>query len=200
MGHKKTLFIEIIMGVILGVVLVAIGEVLAADLNRGNYQAVLLVIALLIFAELYIGLQRYHETLEVEYRDFYLYYDISLGLIFVVFVQLIKSSVKNPDLVAPAMILCAIMFVILALRQIIPYKRINDLDTKLDQTRLLKSKLTIPIYFNFAGCLTCAFIYLAAIDGSFLGLTLVGWAWVGFFMFMLYAIGMNIAKFNPSLR
>jgi len=200
MGKQKTLFIEIIMGVILGVVLVAIGEVLAGDLSLSNYRMVLLVIGLLIFAELYLGLVRYHQTLEVAYPHLYLYYDISLGLLFVAFIQLIKSSVQNPDLVAPAMLLCAIMFVFLAIRNVIPYSRIQDLETKLDQTRLKKINLQIPIVFNIAGCITCIFIYLAAINGTFLGLDLVGWAWASFFMFMIYVIAMNIAQFSPSLR
>jgi hypothetical protein len=200
MGKQKTLFIEIIMGVILGVVLVAIGEVLAGDLSLSNYRMVLLVIGLLIFAELYLGLVRYHQTLEVAYPHLYLYYDISLGLLFVAFIQLIKSSVQNPDLVAPAMLLCAIMFIFLAIRNIIPYSRIQDLETKLDQTRLKKINLQIPIVFNIAACITCIFIYLAAINGTFLGLDLVGWAWTGFFMFMIYVIAMNIAQFSPSLR
>ena len=200
MGKQKTLFIEIIMGVILGVVLVAIGEVLAGDLSLSNYRMVLLVIGLLIFAELYLGLVRYHQTLEVAYPHLYLYYDISLGLLFVAFIQLIKSSVQNPDLVAPAMLLCAAMFFFLAIRNVIPYTRIQDLETKLDQTRLKKINLQIPIVFNIAGCITCIFIYLAAINDTFLGLDLVGWAWASFFMFMIYVIAMNIAQFSPSLR
>ena len=202
MGKQKTLFIEIIMGVILGVVRVAIGEVLAKDLSLSNYRMVLLVIGLLIFAELYLGLVRYHQTLEVAYPHLYLYYDISLGLLFVAFVQLIKSSVTDSTLVGPAMLICAALFFFLAIRNIIPYSRIQDLETKLDQTRLRKINLQIPIAFNIAGFFICIFIYFAAIDkdGTFLRLDLVGWAWAGFFMFMIYVIAMNIAQFSPTLR
>ena len=202
MGEQKTFFISIIMGVILGGVLLAIAKVLAEDLSPQNYQAVLLIIGLLIFAELYLGLIRYHQTLEESYDPFYLYYDIVLGLMYIIFVQLIENSVLEDgqeDLVAPAMILCAIIFIVMAVRNYIPFRRIQDLDTKLDQTRMKKTKLIIPMGFNILGCIFSIFILLAFISGSFLSLDISTWSWIGFVLFLVYAILMNVTEI-PALQ
>lgn len=203
MGEQKTLFIEIIMGVILGAVLVAIANVVAKNLSPQNFQAVLLVIGLLIFAELYLGLIRYHQTLEESYEPFYLYYDIVIGLMFIVFVQLIETSVsediEQQKLVIPAMVLCAVIFIVMAIRNVIPYRRIQDLETKLDQTRLKKINLQIPMGFNIVGCIFSIVILIAFINGSFLSLGISTWVWIGFFLFLVYAIPMNVTRI-PALR
>jgi hypothetical protein len=194
MHGQKTLFIEIIMGVILGAVLLAIADVLTQNLSRDNFQAVLLTIALLIFAEMFLGLRRYHIRLEEDYANFYLYFDILLGLIFVAFVELIRQSVTTPAFLAPAMLICAVVFVALGIRNIIPYKRIQDLETKLAQERIEKSTLLVPIYFNGVGVVACLCMYLAVQNDAFLGLTINTWVWIGLFVFILYVIAMNITR------
>lgn len=198
MHGQKTLFIEIIMGVILGAVLLAIADVLVQDFEegvyQGSYQPVLLTIALLIFAEMFLGLRRYHIRLEEDYANFYLYFDILLGLVFVAFVELIRNSVEDELLVLPAMVLCAVVFVALAARSIIPYRRIEDLETKLAQARIEKSTLLVPIYFNAVGVVACFCIFMAARYDAFLGLTINAWTWIGFVLFILYVIAMNITR------
>ena len=143
---------------------------------------------------MFLGLRRYHLRLEEDYANFYLYFDILLGLIFVAFVELIRNSLEDESLVGPAMILCAIVFVALAGRSIIPYRRIQDLETKLAQTRIEKSTLLVPIYFNGVGVIACFCMFMAARDGAFLGLTINAWVWIGFVLFVLYVIAMNITR------
>jgi len=206
MGQKQTLFIEIIMGVILGTVLVAVGQELVENFSLANYSVVLLVIGLLIFAELYLWLELYHETLEVYYAPLYMYFDITLGLMFVIFVLLIRSSSDDPGepyLVDEAMLLCAIIFIVLSIRSYIPYRGIQDLDTKLAQARMNKFKIRIPIFSNTVGAIISICIYMAATrQGTFLTLSLSVWAWLGLLLFLIYAILMHVFEldFDISLR
>jgi hypothetical protein len=203
MGQKQTLFIEIIMGVILGTVLVAVGQELVENFSLANYSVVLLVIGLLIFAELYLWLELYHETLEVYYAPLYMYFDITLGLMFVIFVLLIRSSTDEQYLVDEAMLLCAIIFIVLSFRSYIPYRGIQDLDTKLAQARMNKFKIRIPIFSNTVGAIISICIYMAATrQGTFLSLSLSAWAWLGLLLFLFYAILMHVFEldFDISLR
>lgn len=201
MHEKQTLFIEIIMGVILGAVLVALGEELTEDFTIFNYHAVLLVIGLLIFAELYLWLDLYHETLEVDYAPLYMYFDIMLGMMFVVFVLLIRNSADDDVLVAQAMILCAVIFILLSVRNYIPYRSIQDLETKLQQARINKFKIRIPMISNIVGCLLSIIIFYAAYNGQdVFFISLSSWVWIAFVTFLIYATLMHVFKLDISLR
>jgi len=187
-------FVELTMAVILGVLLVETPAFFLLQLSFSNYRAVLMVTTLLIFLELYVVLVRYHQTLEVEYAPYFFFVDLGLGLMFISFVQILKSSWDRPALSATATVVMAVIMVLLAVRQLFTYHGIQALDSRLETANLRKRDLWIPVIGNLGSVAICAFIFLSLRNGTFLAVNVVGWSWVAFFAFVIYFVFVHVLK------
>lgn len=196
-AERNFQFISLTMAVIIGALLTQTSTTLITKFSLRNAEAVLLILALLIFLEMYIVLVRYHQLIELEYHPLYFFFDLIIGLLFVIFVQLIQKDLGT------AMLLVASIFVLLAVRQIISYRLSAMLDAKIEKLAILKKDLIAPIIADFLAIPVCLAIYAASRNnGWFLAIDTLGWSWIGFLLFILYLLSVYVFKFElrTSLR
>ncbi|MDQ3247873.1 MAG: hypothetical protein M3Q45_01565 [Chloroflexota bacterium] len=189
MADRNFQFVSLTMAVILGVLLTQTSTTMIEEFSLRNAKAILLVLALLIFLEMYIVLVRYHQLLDLEYQPIYFFFDLLIGLLFVTFVELIGKQLGT------AMLLLGVIFVLLALRQLITYRKIAMLDTKVEKLSVPKKELLFPIIADFLAIPICIAIYLAERNGSrFLSIATIGWAWLGIGLFIVYLLSVYVIK------
>ncbi len=201
MEERNFQFVSLTMAVILGILLTQTASALLADFELQNAKTILLLISLLIFLEMYIVLARYHQYLAEKYAAIYLFFDCFVGLLFVTFVQLIQDAKPGEIYFQRAPLVAAIIFAMLCVRQILTYRKINDLDSKLKEAGLLKKDLIIPMFADLVGLVVCVCIYMAEKNAVFVSISTLGWSWIAFILFIVYFLSVYVFKFTirPSL-
>jgi hypothetical protein len=135
-AQGQVLFTELTMAAILGVTIVEATSSFGRDLSVGNYRAILLAAALVLFVEMYIVHTRYHRLLHMPYPNVYIFVDLAVAFAFVSFVHLVGNSWDKPSQIRDSLIMLAILFAALFIRQLLPYlslllrptpKRVADL-------------------------------------------------------------------------
>ena len=192
-------FVEVVMSVIAGALLLDTPRFLVGGFTPTNWRGLMLIMALLIFLELYLVLIKYHRMLELTYAPFFLFLDCLAGLLFVYFVELVKQSETQPAYLGQAMIICGVVFVLLAIRQLISYHRVDHLEARLDTIEIQKKDLVFPIIADGFGVVLCLCILLADRYERFLLLGVVGWCWVGVFGIAVYFDLVYVLKFDWGL-
>ena len=194
MPDKNFQFVELTMAVILGSLLLATPPLIVEDVAWSNFRAVLLIISLLNFTEMYIVLVRYHKQLNVTYNTVYMFIDLVIGFAYVLFVEFMIAKDKNPVVgidtknVDYAMIIGIWIFFLLLARQLIVFLRIDDINAAIKTANINKSTIFAPMVADAAAIIISGFIYLSAIsaDRSFWGIGIVVWAWIGLIFTGIY--------------
>lgn len=196
MDKRSLQFPELTMAVIVGVLLSQTAAVAVENPSFTNARLIVLILAILIFLEIYVVLVRYHEQIGVPYVQAYLFPDVFICFIFVVFVELIRV-----DKVPGAMLVIAGLFLILAMRQWFTYRQAAALDASLEKLGIQKKDLVLPILADFVSIPVCLAIYAASTNGdSFVGLSTAAWSWLGIVLFAAYFLSVYIFKFELKTR
>lgn len=196
MEKRSLQFAELTMAVIVGVLLNETASIILADFSLTNTRLIVLVLAMLIFLEMYIVLVRYHQQIGVPYAPAYLFLDLFICLIFIIFVLLIRDS-----RLSTAMLVVTGLFIILAARQILTFRQTRALDASLEKLGILKKDLILPIFADFVSIPVCLAIYLASNNNnSFIGVSTAVWAWIGILLFVAYFLLVYVFKFELELK
>jgi len=200
MEQRAFQFVEVSMAVVAGFLLLQTPPSLVQDLSPANFRAVILIWALAVFLEVYMVLIKYHRQIELRYVPLFLFFDSFIALVFACFVELVKYSWVDLANISPAMLLAATFFLLLAIRQIISYRMVHDLEEKLKAVDIQKKDLVFPIIADLCAVPLCICILLAQQNGTFLTLDIVGWAWIAFFGIILYLLLIYVLKFDFAFQ
>ena len=197
MNNRNFQFLELTMAVILGALLVGTPETLIkAGLTWENLGAVLMVLALFGFLDMYIILAKYHNELRVEYPPYLLYIDMFVGLLFLYCVELIKNSSDGTGL-GHAIVVIMIIYALVAVRQLVNYRGLEGLDPLLESHGLKKKELVVPMYASFIAIplFACMYQALKSKPEPFL-LSIKGWSQSAVFTYIAYFMSVHVVKWE----
>lgn len=156
-------FVELTMIVVFGVLLATV-PVSVVEVGIGP-ASLLLVAALLLFAEAYVVLYTYHRVLDVPYDMALFVSDIVLVGLYAGVVRAIEATTDRNELVVLAMALAIVLFALLFVRQLGSYLKVSA--AKLDGAGKQKSELITPMAADWAGVLIAiAILVVEVVDES----------------------------------
>jgi hypothetical protein len=201
MENRNFKFLELTMAVILGALLVGMPEsLIVAGLSWENLGAVLLVLALFGFLDMYIILAKYHNELQVEYPPYLLFIDMFVGLLFLYCVELIRNSSNGTEL-GHAIVVIMIIYALVGVRQFMNYRGLESVDPLLESHGLKKKELVVPMYAALIAVLFFAGMYqaLRSKPEPFL-LDVEGWSKFAVFTYVAYFVSVHVVKWDIKWR
>jgi hypothetical protein len=198
MDNRNFRFVEITIAFLLGALLQDTAPTLIHKLSIFNYRAILLIVSLVILAEMYIVLFRYHQRLNAPYPAFLLFFDITIGLGLMTMIEMLRDW-NDEAHARTSLVLAGLGFVALALRQAITYRMVDNIEAQLmEQKDIHKKDLLTPIVADIIAIPLCFCIYLSIKRTSFLTMGPIQWSWIAFCCCLLYFVLMYIWK--PTIK
>lgn len=182
-------FVERVLIVVFAVLLTSV-PITFIEEGFGSAESMLLIAVLLLYVEAYIVLHTYHVRLGIPLDLPLMLSDVVIVGLYVTVVRLIQSGASaeleatRTERIDSAMILAIVVFLLLFVRQLVPY--LNTSREVLVAAGVRRSSLLTTMVADFIGAGISAAVLLA--DPAFLGLSLDVWAWVAFAVSILYFV------------
>lgn len=182
-------FVERVLIVVFAVLLTSVPTTFIEE-GFGSAESMLLIAVLLLYVDAYIVLHTYHVRLGIPLDLPLMLSDVVIVGLYVTVVRLIQSGAAaeleatRAERIDSAMILAIVVFLLLFVRQLVPY--LNTSQQALAGSGVRRSSLLTTMVADFIGAGISAAVLLA--DPELLGLSIDVWAWVAFAVSILYFV------------